>query len=250
MVYFVKAVQARGSMKKNHPHFSDRHANSRDGIYCFMDMVAREAEEYALDHTTPLSPLLEEVEHFTLTETPYPSMLTGRVEGRFLQLTVRLSGARRIVEIGTFTGYSALAMAEVLPEGGEILTIENDPDHAKIAQDFFGRSLSGPKITLLVGEALEIMKTLPDERTDLVFIDADKRNYGAYFRESMRILRNGGLILADNTLWYGRVFEPKDEDSRAMADFNELVKADDRSEKLFLTIRDGIYMIRKCTSVA
>jgi caffeoyl-CoA O-methyltransferase len=244
MVYFVKAVQARGPMKKN-PHVSGRQADKTDGIYCFMDMVAREAEEYALDHTTPLSPLLEVVEHFTLTETPYPSMLTGRVEGRFLQLIVRLSGARRIVEIGTFTGYSALAMAEVLPEGGEILTIENNPDHAKIAEDFFDRSPSGPRITLHVGEALGILKTLPDERTDLVFIDADKRNYSAYYRESMRILRNGGLILADNALWYGRVFEPKDEDSRAMADFNELVKTDDRTEKLFLTIRDGIYLIRK-----
>jgi caffeoyl-CoA O-methyltransferase len=245
MVYFVKAVQARDPMKKKHPHFSDRHATSRDGVYCFMDIVAREAEEYALDHTTALSPLIEEVEHFTLTETAYPNMLTGRVEGRFLQLIVRLSGARRIVEIGTFTGYSALAMAEVLPEGGEILTIENNPDHAKIAQDFFDRSPSGPRITLRVGEALEILKTLPEERTDLVFIDADKGNYSAYYREAMRILRNGGLILADNTLWYGRVFEPKDDDSRALADFNELVKSDDRGEKLFLTIRDGIYVIRK-----
>ena len=98
---------------------------------------------------------------------------------------------------------------------------------------------------LRLGEALEILKTLPDAKTDLVFIDADKRNYSAYYRESIRILRDGGLILADNALWYGRIFDPKDEESRAMADFNELVNADDRSEKLFLTIRDGIYLIRK-----
>jgi caffeoyl-CoA O-methyltransferase len=210
-----------------------------------MDIVAREAEEYAADHTTPLSALLEEVEHFTLTKTPYPSMLTGRVEGRFLQLTVQLSGARRIVEIGAFTGYSALAMAEALPGDGEILTIEHNPHWAKIAQDFFRRSSSGFKITLRTGEALEILKTLPDAKTDLVFIDADKQNYSAYYAESMRILRNGGLILADNALWYGRIFDPKDDESRAMADFNELVKADGRAEKLFLTIRDGIYLIRK-----
>ena len=172
-------------------------------------------------------------------------MLTGRVEGRFLQLAVQLAGAKHIVDIGTFTGYSALAMAEALPHDGEILTIEHNPHWAKIAQDFFDRSPSGFKIMLRAGEALEILKTLPDARIDLVFIDADKQNYSAYYAESMRILRNGGLILADNALWYGRIFDPKDDESRAMADFNELVKSDDRAEKLFLTIRDGIYLIRK-----
>jgi len=228
---------------------TDRHSDNASGIHCFMDIVAREAEEYASDHTTPMSALLEEVEHFTLTRTAYPSMLTGRVEGRFLQIVVQLSGARHIVDIGTFTGYSALAMAEVLPDDGEILTIEKNADHAKIAQDFFDRSPSGPKITLRTGEALEILKTLPDAKTDLVFVDADKRNYNAYYKESMRILRTGGLILADNALWYGKIFDPKDDDSRAMADFNELVNRDTRVEKLFLTIRDGIYLIRKRGSI-
>jgi caffeoyl-CoA O-methyltransferase len=219
--------------------------SGQGGIYSFMDMVAGEAEEYASDHTTPLSGLLEEIETFTLTKTAFPSMLTGRIEGRFLQLVVQLSGAERIVDIGTFTGYSALAMAEVLPDDGRVMTIEHNPDHAKIAQAFFDRSPGGPRITLCLGEALEILKTLPDEKTDLVFIDADKQNYSAYYREAMRILRKGGLILADNALWYGRIFDPKDDESRAMADFNEMVKADGRAEKLFLTIRDGIYLIRK-----
>lgn len=232
-------------MKRNHAQGAKRKTGNADGIFSYMDIVAREAEKYASDHTTPLSSLLEEIEDFTLTSTSYPSMLTGRVEGRFLQLIVQLSGAQRIVEIGTFTGYSALAMAEGLPEGGQILTIERDPDHAKIAQEFFDRSPSGFKITLRLGEALEILKTLPDANTDLVFIDADKQNYSSYYREAMRILRNGGLILADNALWYGRIFDPKDDESRAMADFNELVKTDNRTEKLFLTIRDGIYLIRK-----
>jgi caffeoyl-CoA O-methyltransferase len=236
-------------MNRKHTPDSNKQAHSSAGIYCFMDMVAKEAEEYAANHTTPMSALVEEIEHFTLTRTPYPSMLTGRVEGRFLQLVAQLSGARHIIEIGTFTGYSALAMAEVLPYDGRILTIEHDPHYAKIAQDFFDRSSSGFKIALCIGDALEILKTLPDAKTDLIFIDADKQNYSAYYRESMRILRNGGLILADNALWYGRIFDPKDDESRAMADFNQLVKADDRAEKLFLTIRDGIYLIRKCVSV-
>ncbi len=213
--------------------------------FCFMDIVARQAEMYARDHTTPMSELLEEVEYFTLSGTPYPSMLTGRVEGRFLQLAAQLSGAQHIVDIGTFTGYSALAMAEVLPDEGKILTIEQNPEHARIAQDFFNRSPNGFKVNLSIGEALEVLKTLPDQKTDLVFIDADKRNYSAYYREAMRILRIGGLILADNALWYGRIFDPIDDESRAMADFNEMVNADSRAEKLFLTIRDGIYLIRK-----
>ncbi|HXX81428.1 MAG TPA: class I SAM-dependent methyltransferase [Thermodesulfovibrionales bacterium] len=224
---------------------TDIRPDNASGIHCFMDVVAKEAEEYALDHTTPMSALLEEVEHFTLTKAAYPSMLTGRVEGRFLQMVVQLSGVRHIVDIGTFTGYSALAMAEVIPDDGELLTIENNESHAKIAQGFFNRSPSRSKIIMRTGEALEILKTLPDERTDLVFIDADKRNYMAYYEESMRIVRTGGLILADNALWYGRIFDPKDNDSRAVADFNELAKKDIRTEKLFLTIRDGIYLIRK-----
>jgi len=211
-----------------------------------MDMVAREAEEYAAEHTTPLSALIEEIETYTLANTAVPSMLTGRIEGRFLQTIVQLSGARHIVDIGTFTGYSALAMAEVMPVDGEILTIEHNADHARIAQAFFDRSQSGPKITLRMGEAATILKTLPDAKTDLVFIDADKQNYSVYYNEAMRIVRPGGLILADNALWYGRVLDPKDDDSLAMAAFNELVKKDNRADKLFLTIRDGIYLIRKC----
>ena len=136
-------------------------------------------------------------------------------------------------------------MAEALPDDGRILTIEHNPEYAKIARDFFDRSPSGSKIMLRTGEGLEVLRSLPDSETDFVFIDADKQNYDAYYRESMRILRSGGLILADNALWYGRIFNPQDDDSRAMAAFNELVKADDRAEKLFLTIRDGIYLIRK-----
>lgn len=231
------------SAKPAHP--AGTRGNVSRGIYSFMDIVAGEAEEYAADHTSPMSPLLEEIEQFTLTRTPYPSMLTGRVAGRFLQLLVQLSGARDIVEIGTFTGYSALAMAEALPPGGTLLTIDHNPAHAEIARGFFSRSPGGRKITLRIGEALDILGTLPDARTDLVFIDADKHNYGAYYEEAMRIVRNGGLILADNALWYGRIFDPRDEESRAVADFNERVRVDGRAEKLFLTIRDGMYLIRK-----
>jgi caffeoyl-CoA O-methyltransferase len=220
-------------------------ADPAAGIYCFMDKVAKDAEKYASSHTTPQSPLLEEIERFTLNRTDRPSMLTGRVEGRFLQLMVQLSGATRIVDVGTFTGYSALAMAEALPDDGELVTIEHNPAHADIARGFFNRSPHGSKIRLCIGEAIDIMKSLPDRKTNLVFIDADKQSYSAYYEEALRIVRKGGLILADNALWYGTVLNPRDEDSRAMADFNEKVNADTRIEKLFLSIRDGIYLMRK-----
>jgi caffeoyl-CoA O-methyltransferase len=232
-------------MNKEKPEHTSSPGDPSRGIFCFMDMVAKEAEHYAAEHTTPLSPLLEEIARFTMGRMPFPSMLSGRVEAQFLQLMVRLSGAQKIVDIGTFTGYSALAMAEVMPDDGEIITIEHNPVHADIARDFFNRSPHGSKIRLCIGDALEIMKLLPDKKTNLVFIDADKKSYAAYYEEAMRILRKGGFILADNALWYGQVLDPKDDDSRAMAEFNEIVKADPRAEKLFLTIRDGIYLIRK-----
>lgn len=213
--------------------------------YSFMDMVAAEAEDYASDHTSPMSPLLEEIERYTLGETDRPSMLTGRVQGRFLQLIISLSGFRDVVDVGTFTGYSALAMAEAVPAGGKVVTIEGNSIHADIARGFFDRSPDGARIVLKRGRAIDILKSLPPESADLVFIDADKVNYLAYYQEAMRILRPGGLIAADNALWYGRIFDPKDEDSRAMVRFNDAVKADSRGEKLFLTLRDGIYLIRK-----
>jgi caffeoyl-CoA O-methyltransferase len=213
--------------------------------HCFMEMVAMDAEKYCAKHTTPMSPLLEEIADYSLNNTPYPSMLTGRVEGRFLQLITQLSGARKVIDIGTFTGYSALAMAEVLPPRGEVITIEHNPEHAAIAQGFFARSSFAAKISLRQGEALEILKTLPDSGVDLVFIDADKADYSAYYQEAMRIVTDGGFILADNALWYGRVLDPQDEDDRAIAAFNEEVNADSRVEKLLLPIRDGIYLIRK-----
>ncbi len=233
---------------KNDGTAENNKPESNKTIHSFMDVVAWEAEQYAADHTSPMSPLLEEIENYTLNETTYPSMLTGRVAGRFLQLIVSLSGARNIIDVGTFTGYSALAMAEALAVKGRVLTIEHNSASADIAKAFFARSPHGEKIELRQGEAIDILQSLPDKSADLVFIDADKTNYPAYFRESMRILREGGFILADNVLWYGRIFNPQDADSKAVAAFNEEVNGDLRAEKLFLTLRDGLYLIRKTRS--
>ncbi len=232
-------------MIKNSSGKAGRQQETGRPILSFMDLVAGEAEQYAAVHTSPMSPLLEEIEDYSLKHTDYPGMLTGRVQGRFLQLLITLSGFRDVVDIGTFTGYSALAMAESVPADGKVLTIERSSANADIAQGFFDRSPQGDKISLQRGEAIDVLKSLPPEVVDLVFIDADKTNYLAYYHESMKILRKGGLVVADNALWYGQIFEPKDEDSKAMALFNEEVNADNRVEKLFLNLRDGIYLIRK-----
>ena len=234
-------------MKKNKSEYAGGQHETDKPAHSFMEKVAAEAERYAADHTSPMSALLEEIETYTLKKTESPSMLTGRTEGRFLQLIIALSGFRNVIDIGTFTGYSALAMAESIPPDGEVLTIEHNSATADIAQSFFDRSPYGYKINLQRGEAMPILKALPSEAADLVFIDADKAHYLAYYHESIRILRKGGLIVADNVLWYGRIFAPEDRDSEAIALFNEEVNADKRVEKLFLTLRDGIYLIRKKT---
>jgi caffeoyl-CoA O-methyltransferase len=201
---------------------------------------------YTREHTSPASPLLEELERETREKVPGSQMLTGRVEGTLLRMLVRISGARRVVDIGTYTGYSALMMAEGLPEDGELITCEVSEAHADIARRYFLKSPHGGKIRLALGPALVTLSELQGESVDLVFIDADKTSYPAYYEESMRILRRGGLIAVDNVLWSGRVLAgPRDEDTGAIIAFNEQVRKDERVEKVMLTVRDGVYIIRK-----
>ena len=202
-------------------------------------------EQYIEKHVGPVSPLLEELERETRERTGHPGMLTGRVEGAFLRMLVTLSGARKVMEIGTFTGYSALMMAEGLPADGELVTCETSREYASIARKYFDRSPHGKKIRLVPGPAAGTLRGVPDGSVDFVFIDADKGGYSLYFEESVRILRSGGLIAADNVLWYGRVLSPEDDDSRAIVSFNRRVMSDDRVEKVMLPVRDGIYLVRK-----
>lgn len=203
-------------------------------------------DQYTHEHTSPASPLLEELERETREKMPGAQMLTGRVEGTLLKMLVSISGARRVVDIGTYTGYSALMMAEGLPEDGELITCEVSREHASMARRYFQRSPHGKKIRLVLAPALETLSEIPDWSVDFVFIDADKTSYPAYYDESMRILRNGGLIAVDNVLWSGRVLStPEDDDTKAIIDFNEKVTGDQRAEKVMLTVRDGVYLIRK-----
>jgi caffeoyl-CoA O-methyltransferase len=171
-------------------------------------------------------------------------MLSGQLEGQFLQMLVAAAGARRVLEIGTFTGFSALMMAAALPPDGELITLELSEEHAAIARRYFGRSEHGGKIRLLLGAALDSLQTL-EGPFDFVFIDADKGNYGNYYEAALPLLAGDGLIAADNVLWGGYVLDPQEDQGRAIAAFNDRVANDDRVRQVVVPIRDGVLLIRK-----
>jgi caffeoyl-CoA O-methyltransferase len=199
----------------------------------------------AVEHTTPPEPLLAELAEETHATLQAPQMLTGTIEGRFLELLVFASGARRVLELGTFSGYSALSMAAGLPPGGRIDTCEVDERHAEVAQRYIDRSPYADRITIHVGPALETVDGLEGD-FDFVFIDADKPNYVNYYEAVLPRLSERGFIAADNTLWSGRVLEDDDsEGTRAIKAFNEHVRGDSRVTSVMLTVRDGVTLIRR-----
>src|SRR2546423_4161324 len=201
-------------------------------------------EQFAHDHTQPETDLYARIREETYRTTERPEMQVGLIEGRFLQMLVRLIGARNILEIGMFTGYSPLMLAEGLPDDGRLITCEVDPKAEAIARRYFSESRHGSKITLRVGPALEPFKTLSDP-LDLVFIDADKANYSNYYEASLPLLKPGGLIIADNVLWSGKVLDPQDADDHAIVAFDRMVQSDPRVENVCLTVRDGMMLARK-----
>lgn len=161
-------------------------------------------------------------------------------------MLVQLSGATQVLEIGTFTGYSALSMAAGLPDDGELITCDIDPETTRIAQSFWARSPHGDKIRQKLGPALDTLRALPpDLAFDLVFLDADKENYVSYYETVLSRLRPGGLLIADNTLWSGKVLDPKEKSDHAIIAFNTHVHRDPRVEHALLSVRDGVMLIRK-----
>jgi caffeoyl-CoA O-methyltransferase len=173
-----------------------------------------------------------------------PQMLTGRVEGRLLTMLVKIHQPDFILELGTFTGYSALCMAEGLGENGRIVTCEMDETARRFAQVAFDKSEFGHKIEIRMGPALETIRSLTDE-IDFCFIDADKETYPLYYEEVLQRTRPGGLILLDNMFKSGKVLAPSDSESRAIASLNETIASDKRVDNVLLTVRDGIQLVRK-----
>ena len=209
-----------------------------------MDFIDEKIEEYAFDHTSYEGDLLEQLEKETYEKLEIPQMTTGRIEARLLKLLARLVGAKRILEIGTFAGYSALSMAEALPEEGELVTCEIDPEAIFVAKKYFGLSHHGKKITLMEGPALDSLKKVSG-LFDMAFIDADKENYINYYDAIFPLIRPGGLMAIDNVLWSGRVLDPKDNSDKAIHELNEKVVRDKRVESVMLTVRDGLNCIIK-----
>ena len=209
--------------------------------------LAETVENYVDAHTDDVSLLLEELLTETEKMTGRSRWSIGKVEGKLLQMLIKISNTKRVVEVGTFTGYSALVMAEALPEDGILTTCENSREYADIARRYFEKSPYGKKIQLKFGPALQSLKAIPDNSEDFVFIDADKPSYGIYFDEALRILCSGGIIFVDNVFWRYKIFKKKitNENARAIAAFNEKVMQESRVEKVMLSVRDGVYLIRK-----
>lgn len=209
-----------------------------------LTLVPEAIEAYAAAHSLEESPVLKALAKDTHAHQPAAVMQVGRLEGDFLRLMVQVSGAHRVLEIGTFTGYSALAMAEGLPAGGRLVTCDIDPLTTAVAKKFWARSPHGKKIESKLGPALDTLKSLKGP-FDLVFIDADKRNYTAYWEACLPKVRSGGLVLVDNVLWSGKILKPKAPDDHAMDGFNRHVREDKRVESVMLTLRDGVTVARK-----
>jgi caffeoyl-CoA O-methyltransferase len=210
-------------------------------------IVPEDIDRYAAEHTTAPEPLLAELAAETRETLRSPQMLTGTIEGRFLELLVFTTGASRVLEIGTFSGYSALSMAAGLAPGGHIDTCEVDEKHAEVARRYIARSPYADRITVHLGPALETIAGL-EGTFDFVFIDADKENYLAYYEAVLPRLSERGLIAADNTLWSGRVLGGEDdpgESTLALIEFNDRVAGDERVVCAQLTVRDGVTLIRR-----
>jgi caffeoyl-CoA O-methyltransferase len=211
-----------------------------------MDLVNQNAEDYAKEYTSPLENLLLENETNTLAMHEHSEMHSGHVQGRILEAVSRMIKPRKILEIGTFTGFSALCLSKGLTQDGVLHTIELREEDAANAAGYFKRSGIGDKIRLHIGNAIDIIPGL-NEKWDLVFIDADKVSYIEYYELTLPFLNSEGWILADNVLFHGQVLEKeiKGKNARAIHEFNEHVRADKRVEQVMLTVRDGLMLIRK-----
>lgn len=211
-------------------------------------MLSTELEKYLENHSSPVNELLVELRRETYQKTTQPHMLSGDYQGQFLSIISRLIQPKTILEIGTFTGYSALCLAEGMAKNGKLITIDRNEELMYFPKKYFDQSPYADQIDFKIGNALDLLDELKDEIYDLVFIDADKSNYINYYEKVIGQVRKGGVLLVDNVLWYGKVLEeakPNDKDTQILKEFNDKVAKDDRVEVVILPIRDGISLIRK-----
>ena len=210
-----------------------------------MDFLPENIQKYISDNSQSESIILKELNRYTNSKVILPRMLSGHVQGRFLSMISKLINPEIIVEVGTYTGYSCLCLAEGLKKNGKIITIEKDEEFASIAKNFFDRSNYKEKISLLIEDATKAIENI-NEKIDLAFIDADKVNYTKYYDMLFPKLKIGGLIVADNVLWSGKVTKKvSDNETQSIKNFNAKVKNDERVENLIVGIRDGIMLCQK-----
>ena len=205
-------------------------------------------EAYISSHSTPENEVLESITRDTYVHVLNPHMLSGHVQGRVLSMISHMIRPKRILELGTFTGYSALCLAEGLAEGGKLVTIEHNDELEDTIRRNLAKSPLGEKIELLIGDAKEYLHGEASTLYELVFVDADKREYCAYLDLVYPLVPVGGFILADNTLWDGHIIDPaydKDKQTLGLRAFNDKLKEDDRFEQVILPLRDGLTLIRK-----
>ena len=211
-----------------------------------MNITPKEIEDYCKEFSLQDTELLSQLTTKTWETEEMPQMLSGSLVGGLLQMLVKISGAERILEIGMFTGYSALKMAEALPENGTIDCCELIEKHINTAKSWFNKTKLGEKITVHKGVAIKSLDKFEDQTYDLLFVDADKSNYPSYHKRGLSLLKVGGIAIFDNMLWSGTVLEPSDIDAIALRETAELIKNNDRLEPLLIPIRDGVMVYRKC----
>ena len=213
-------------------------------------MMESPKDKYIREHTTPLSEAFEWIERQTHLRTNFPQMLAGPVQGQFLKMLVEISGARDVLEIGCFTGYSAACLALGLPEGGHVDSLEIDDELEDTIREGWERAGVSDRITLHIGDALDTLARFAseDRRFDFVYIDANKREYSDYYEAVMPLLRRGGFIVADDVMMGGKVYGPKpatDKQTLGLARFNDVVASDPRVEVILLPVGEGVSLIRK-----
>lgn len=209
-------------------------------------LIAPELEAYAQAHSMPESPVCRALREETQRTMPYAQMLVGPLEGAFLKMMAQLVGARRVLEIGMFTGYSALCFAEAMADDGRVVTCEVDEASAAVARRYFAQSPAGRNIEIRMGPALDTMRSLAGP-FDLIFIDADKTNYLNYYRRGLELLASRGVMLIDNVLWDGEILKqpPPDDKTGAIQALNRAVAADSNVNAVLVTIRDGVLVVKK-----
>jgi len=209
-------------------------------------MMDKELEQYVLDYSTPEDPVLEELYRQTYIRFLNPNMISGHLQGKFLEFISQMIRPENILEIGTFTGYSAICLSRGLKPGGKLITIELNDELTAFAHSYFVRAGVDKKITQMTGRALDIIPGL-DHMFDLVFLDADKKEYIEYYNLVIDKVKPGGFILVDNVLWSGQVLEKEttDPQARGIIDFNEMIRKEQITENVIIPIRDGLMLIRK-----